>query len=61
LSKLFSVKNRSAAVATSPRAKKRLSLSVLTLPAWLRVLATLPVIALLWLAVAWAQLESAPW
>ena len=35
--------------------------SVLAWPAWLRVLAVLPVVALLWLAVAWAQLEVAPW
>ncbi len=35
--------------------------SVLAWPAWLRVLAVLPVLVLLWLAVAWAQLEAAPW
>ena len=35
--------------------------SVLAWPAWLRVLAVLPAVALLWLAVAWAQLEAAPW
>jgi len=35
--------------------------SVLAWPAWLRVLAVLPAVALLWLAVAWAQLEVAPW
>ena len=35
--------------------------SVLGWPAWLRLLAVLPVVALLWLGVAWAQLEVAPW
>lgn len=35
--------------------------SVLAWPAWLRVLAVLPAVLLLWLAVAWAQLEVAPW
>ena len=34
---------------------------VLAWPAWLRVLAVLPAVALLWLAVAWAQLDAAPW
>jgi hypothetical protein len=34
---------------------------VLAWPAWLRVLAVLPAVLLLWLAVAWAQLEVAPW
>lgn len=32
--------------------------SVLGWPAWLRVLAVLPAVALLWLAVAWACLEA---
>lgn len=35
--------------------------SVLAWPAWLRVLAVLPAVGLLWLAVVWAQLEAAPW
>lgn len=35
--------------------------SVLAWPAWLRVLAVLPAVALLWLAVLWASLEAAPW
>ena len=35
--------------------------SVLAWPAWLRVLAVLPALVLLWLAVAWAQLDAAPW
>jgi hypothetical protein len=40
--------------ATIPR-------SVLAWPAWLRVLAVLPAVALLWLAVAWANLGLSPW
>lgn len=35
--------------------------SVLAWPAWLRMLAVLPAVALLWLAVAWAQQTVAPW
>lgn len=35
--------------------------SVLDWPAWLRVLAVLPAVALLWLAVAWAKLDAVPW
>ena len=35
--------------------------SMLSWPAWLRLLAVLPAVVLLWLAVAWAQLEVAPW
>ena len=35
--------------------------SLLAWPAWLRVLAVLPAVALLWLAVAWASVEAAPW
>jgi len=35
--------------------------SVLAWPAWLRVLAVLPAVALLWLAVVWAHIEAAPW
>ncbi len=34
--------------------------SVLAWPAWLRVLAVLPVLTLLWLAVLWASVEAAP-
>ena len=33
--------------------------SVLAWPAWLRVLAVLPALVLLWLGVAWASLEIA--
>lgn len=35
--------------------------SLLAWPTWLRVLAVLPAVALLWLAVAWASVEAAPW
>jgi hypothetical protein len=35
--------------------------SLITWPAWGRVLAVLPALLLLWLAVAWAGLEIAPW
>ncbi len=35
--------------------------SLLSWPAWWRVLAVLPVLTLLWLAVAWARLDAAPW
>ena len=45
----------------APHATPSRTASVLAWPAWLRVLAVLPAVALLWLAVAWAQLEIAPW
>jgi hypothetical protein len=35
--------------------------SVLGWPAWQRMLAVLPVLALLWLAVWWASAEVKPW
>ncbi|WP_281178591.1 hypothetical protein [Polaromonas jejuensis] len=35
--------------------------SVLAWPAWLRVLAVVPAVALLWLAVSWANLVLMPW
>jgi len=38
-----------------------LACSVLGWPAWQRVLAVLPVLLLLWLAVAWASREVQPW
>ncbi|WP_411882461.1 hypothetical protein [Polaromonas sp. YR568] len=41
--------------------KTRAARSVLAWPAWLRVLAVVPAVALLWLAVSWASLEAAPW
>jgi hypothetical protein len=34
---------------------------VLAWPAWLRVAVLLPVVVLLWLAVAWANGDVAPW
>ena len=37
------------------------SASILSWPAWKRVLLVLPAITLLWLAVAWANAEIAPW
>ena len=44
-----------------PRSARQSLPSMLSWPAWLRVLAVLPAVLLLWLAVAWAQLEVAPW
>jgi len=37
----------------------RAARSILSWPAWQRVLAVLPAVALLWLAVAWANSEIA--
>lgn len=34
--------------------------SLLAWPAWLRVLAVLPALVLLWLGVLWATLEAVP-
>lgn len=34
--------------------------SVLAWPAWLRMLALVPTLVLLWLAVLWASVEAAP-
>ena len=47
----------------SPQAERRFALQLPLTSAgfWLRMLAVLPAVALLWLAVAWAQLELAPW
>ena len=46
---------------TPPRASFKFSChSVLAWPAWLRVLAVLPALALLWLAVLWASVEATP-
>jgi hypothetical protein len=43
----------------APSAKVRgLRASVLSWPAWLRVLAVLPVCAILWLGVVWALAEN---
>ena len=49
-----------AAPAGSAR-RARVRRSLLAWPAWLRMLAVLPAVALLWLAVVWANLEAAPW
>ncbi len=38
----------------------RIRSRVLAWPAWLRVLAVLPVLALLWLGVAWALVNVVP-
>ena len=35
--------------------------SLLAWPAWLRVLAILPAVALLWVGVSWALIPAAPW
>lgn len=48
-------------ISPSHRPASPRSASVLAWPAWLRMLAVVPAVALLWLAVAWAQLELAPW
>jgi hypothetical protein len=42
-------------------ARPALRLSVLAWPAWLRVLAVLPLVLALWLAVAWANAGIALW
>jgi hypothetical protein len=41
--------------------QKIASRSVLSWPAWWRMAAVLPAVAVLWLAVWWASLEAAPW
>lgn len=45
--------------AGQPRAKSTLSL--LAWPAWRRVLAVLPLVLALWLAVGWANMGASPW
>jgi hypothetical protein len=47
-------------MSPSPPIPKPPKRSVLAWPAWLRVLAVLPALVLLWLAVLWATLEAAP-
>ena len=42
-------------------AKPKQRLSVLAWPAWLRVLAVMPVVLALWLAVAWANMGVLVW
>ncbi len=45
----------------APRTKLWRTNSMLGWPAWQRMLAVLPVVALLWLAVGWAGAEIKPW
>jgi hypothetical protein len=47
--------------AVHPVAKPTRSLSVLAWPAWRRVLAVLPLVLALWLAVGWANMGASPW
>ena len=47
--------------AQPPSPKLYMPSSVLAWPAWLRVLAVVPALVLLWLAVAWAFAEVVPW
>ena len=35
--------------------------SLLAWPAWLRAVALVPLVILLWLGVAWASLDAVPW
>jgi type VI protein secretion system component VasF len=46
--------------SSGDRASSRYT-SLLAWPAWLRVLAILPAIVLLWLGVAWALTPPTPW
>ena len=46
---------------SAPSSLNLFNRSVLAWPAWLRVLALVPAVALLWLGVAWAQQGIAPW
>ena len=45
----------------APLTFRRPRRSFLAWPAWLRVLAAPPVLALLWLGVLWARMEAEPW
>lgn len=47
--------------AAPPKATAPRRLSVLAWPAWRRVLAVLPLVLALWLAVWWAHMGSTPW
>jgi hypothetical protein len=44
-----------------PRFSRRSASTVLAWPAWLRVLAVLPAVLSLWLAVMWALAGESPW
>ena len=35
--------------------------SLIARPAWMRVVAVMPVLLLLWLGVAWASMDVLPW
>lgn len=48
-------------MATHHHTHKTPARSVLAWPAWLRVLAVLPAVGVLWLAVVWANLDTLPW
>jgi hypothetical protein len=61
IARLLVWKNMTPQNVSASRATPLRAASVLAWPAWLRVLAVLPAVALLWLAVAWAQVEVAPW
>lgn len=43
------------------RFSRRSAWTVLAWPAWLRVLAVLPAVLALWLAVMWALAGESPW
>ncbi|MCP5280161.1 MAG: hypothetical protein H6930_00920 [Rhodoferax sp.] len=47
--------------SNAARTPVRLRRSFLAWPAWQRVLAVLPALGLLWLAVLWASMDSLPW
>ena len=47
--------------APHQHATPALRMSVLAWPAWLRVLAVLPLVMALWLAVAWANMGLLAW
>jgi hypothetical protein len=58
---LFTGETMKPDISPAPRIVRPGMPSVLAWPAWLRMLAVLPAVALLWLAVTWARLEAAPW
>ena len=58
---LMSIHSILKSFSTRRRRQNPSAPSVLAWPAWRRVLAVVPAVALLWLAVWWASLEAAPW
>nr|WP_315430782.1 hypothetical protein [uncultured Albidiferax sp.] len=46
---------------SAPSSRNLLQRSALAWPAWLRVLAVVPAVTLLWLGVAWANQSITPW